>query len=299
MAARDWIKSRITSKTPTSLIRLGDGEFSWLGYGGPAPLQQTALALNVWFGRDDFDPVLLAATADRLRLAVRRATVIGLPRPSRQLSDPFCGYVNELFAQYELASAGQIFTDCGVHRFWQMMLAYRDLLTGLPFLGLVSGRDVSEHVRSTFSIDKIDVYQVPAERAMLGPFEGSGPHYPERFDQLCGELIVPFRGAVFLIGAGALGKIYADVISERGGIALDVGSVLDGWAGQASRGFLRQDPTSFGLDCYRQTVGLGAEEALDRYRNLLKSSFYGHTPSQEEFGFYEEMRGLSKSNLPT
>ena len=290
IAARDWIKARIIDGTPTSLIRLGDGEFSWLGYGTLAPWQQTSASLRVWFGRDDFGPLQLEKTANRLRLAVRRATIIGIPRPSRQLRDPFCGYVRGLFDLHELTSQGQLFTDSGVHRFWQMLLAYRDLLKGLPFLGIVSSRDIGDQVRTTFGVKNVVTYPVPSERGMPGAFEGHGPHYPERFDQLCGELTVPFRGAVFLIGAGALGKIYADIVCQLGGIALDIGSVLDGWAAMPSRGFLRQDPDSFVLNCYPQTSQLEADAVLARYRRLLYDSFYTHPPTDEELAFYQERR---------
>ena len=283
------MKGRIVAGTPTSLIRLGDGELSWLGYGGVAPWNQTSTSLNVWFGRDNFETVLLEETADQLRLAVRRASVVGLPRPSRQMRDPFCGYVRELFEVYKLRSPGQLFTDCGVHRFWQMLLAFRDLLTGLPFLGLISSRDIGDQIRTTFGIRELVTYPVPSERGMLGAFESMGPHYPERFKQLCDELIVPFRGAVFLIGAGALGKIYADIIFQRGGIALDAGSILDGWATKASREFLSEDPASFSLNCYDETINLKPEEVLSRYRDLLRQSLFVHFPTDEEFAFYEEM----------
>ena len=129
---------------------------------------------------------------------------------------------------------------------------------------------------------------------MLGAFESLGPHYPERFEQLCDELIIPFRGAVFLIGAGGLGKIYADIVCQRGGIALDVGSVLDGWAAKATRGFLWQDPDSFGLDCYRETINLRPDEVLSRYRDLLKNSLFVQVPNAEELAFYEEMPLIEK-----
>ena len=294
IAARDWMKRRIAAGTPTSLIRLGDGELSWLGYGSAAPWEHTATSLNVWFGRDDFEPAQLEETANRLRLAVSRATIIGLPRPSRQMRDPRCGYVRSLFELHDLTSPGQLFTDCGVHRYWQLLLAYRDLLTGLPFLGLISSRDIGIQIRTAFGIKELVTYPVPSERGMLGAFESLGPHYPERFEQLCDELIIPFRGAVFLIGAGGLGKIYADIVYQRGGIALDVGSILDGWAAEASREFLWQDPDSFELDCYRETINLRPDEVLSRYRDLLKNSLFVHVPNTEELAFYEEMPLIEK-----
>lgn len=175
-----------------------------------------------------------------------------------------------------------------------MLLAYRDLLTGLPFLGLISSRDIGDQIRTTFGIKELVTYPVPSERGMLGAFENLGPHYPERFKQLCDELIVPFRGAVFLIGAGALGKIYADIVFQRGGIALDAGSILDGWATKASREFLFEDPASFGLNCYDKTIDLKPEEVLSRYRDLLRHSLFVHFPNDEEFAFYEEMPLIQK-----
>ena len=288
ISALNWFKARIAAKDPASLIRLGDGEFSWLGYGGLAPWAQTSFALNVWFGRDDFASTQLSETASRLKEAVRNATVVGLPRPSRQKRDPFCRAVDEIFEQHNLKRPGQLFTDCGIHRLWQMLLAYRDLLADLPFLGIVTSRDIGERVKTTFRIKEVKTYPVPSERKALGSFENLGPHYPQRFEQLCEEISVPYRGAVFLVGAGALGKIYADIIFQRGGIAIDVGSVLDGWSGVGSRGFLRQDPAVFGLECYPETAALSSDQVVARYRALLRSVFYSLRPTEEEFLFYSD-----------
>jgi hypothetical protein len=49
------------------------------------------------------------------------------------------------------------------------------------------------------------------------------------------EISVPFPGACYLIGAGLLGKIYADRIRQLGGIAIDIGALVDGWVGINSR----------------------------------------------------------------
>jgi hypothetical protein len=295
LVARDWFKARIAAKEPASLIRLGDGEFSWLGYGELAPWEQTSFSLKVWFGRDDFPSSQLLQTANRLKEAVRNATVVGLPRGSRQQRDPFCAAVDEIFDSFNLTQPGQLFTDCGVHRYWQMLLAYRDLLDDLPFLGIVTCRDISERVKTTFRIKEVELYPIPSERKALGAFESQEPHYPQRFEQLCEEISVPYRGAVFLVGAGALGKIYADVIFQRGGIAIDVGSTLDGWSGVPSRGFLRQDPAVFGLECYAETCNLGPDDVITRYRSLLRSVFYSLRPTEEEISFYS---GGRESQLP-
>lgn len=288
IAARDWLRDRIAAREPASLIRLGDGEFAVLGYGDMSPWSQTSQALHVWFGRDDFEPLLLEKLATQLRDAVRSATVVGLPRPSRQATDPFCAWVGTTFERFFLQTPAQIYTDCAVHRLWQMLLAYREILAGLPFLGIISSRDIGPHIGATFGVAHVEVYPVPSERSALGAFESIGSHFPQRFEQLCDTLTVPYRGAVFLVGAGALGKIYAEVIRQRGGIAIDVGSVLDGWASQATRGFLVQDPDQFSLQIYDRTAGWPAEQLVSRYRGLLRSVFYRLPPSDEEIAFYEQ-----------
>lgn len=49
------------------------------------------------------------------------------------------------------------------------------------------------------------------------------------------ELVVHNKGDIFLIGGGPLGKVYYQKVKELGGIALDVGSTFDAWAGVATR----------------------------------------------------------------
>lgn len=165
----------------------------------------------VW--RDDFPPTQLLQTANRLREAVRNATVIGLPRGSRQQRDPSFAAVGKIFDSFQLKQPGQLFTDCGVHRFWQMLLAYRDLLADLPFLGIVTSRDIGERVKTTFGMENVALYPVPSERKRLGAFEDQAPHYPQRFEQLCEVISVPYRGAVFLVGAGALGMLFFSAVA--------------------------------------------------------------------------------------
>ena len=63
----------------------------------------------------------------------------------------------------------------------------------------------------------------------------------------------------FLVGAGVLGKIYCDRIKARGGVALDVGSILDSWAMIPSRDPFKTTTPAFTLEHFK-TVGPGWEE---------------------------------------
>jgi len=61
------------------------------------------------------------------------------------------------------------------------------------------------------------------------------PHFPDMYHELYRRIDVPRRGAVFLVAGGMLGKIYCTWIRERGGIAIDAGSVVDAWMGFNTR----------------------------------------------------------------
>jgi len=63
----------------------------------------------------------------------------------------------------------------------------------------------------------------------------SGAHFPNRYEELRSELSVDYPGMLFLVGAGICGKIYCRWIKDRGGVALDIGAVLDTWTGIGSR----------------------------------------------------------------
>jgi hypothetical protein len=65
------------------------------------------------------------------------------------------------------------------------------------------------------------------------------PHLGIRFDAILNDelprLLADAPGLVVLVGAGILGKIYCHRIKQLGGIAIDVGSMMDVWAGLKTR----------------------------------------------------------------
>lgn len=67
-------------------------------------------------------------------------------------------------------------------------------------------------------------------RTILIPKIGSG-HY-SKYKEIVSEIkgVIP-KVDIFLIGAGALGKGYALVIKNSGGIAIDIGQVMNVWNG--------------------------------------------------------------------
>ncbi len=66
-------------------------------------------------------------------------------------------------------------------------------------------------------------------------------HFPDLYEKLVAGIKVPRPGALFLVGAGFCGKLYADAIKRKGGIAVDVGSLFDLWAGRFTRPYMNFD----------------------------------------------------------
>lgn len=98
--------------------------------------------------------------------------------------------------------------------------------------------DLPDLLKYKFNLDGIKFYRIPGEqgsRQILGEKTVAGIHYPDEFHRLQAELSHPHHGRLFLVAGGILGKIYAATIRRCGGIALDVGSIVDAWTGRATR----------------------------------------------------------------
>lgn len=84
---------------------------------------------------------------------------------------------------------------------------------------------------------------IPGEKGKHPVAQGAA-HYPLIYEETLAWIDREARpGRLFLVGAGLLGKIYCAAIQQRGGVAVDVGSVLDLCGGSgATRGESRLQP---------------------------------------------------------
>ncbi|GGC81863.1 hypothetical protein GCM10010994_44760 [Chelatococcus reniformis] len=108
-------------------------------------------------------------------------------------------------------------------------------------LNLITGNDVREKLEAAFPGTRITQHRVPTEykfETSRAGWSESMPHFPDVFDQLMVQIKAGnFEGVTF-IGAGPCGKIYASAIKDAGGIAIDIGSIMDVWAGRNTRSFM-------------------------------------------------------------
>jgi tetratricopeptide (TPR) repeat protein len=256
----DFLAERIARAEPFSWIRLGDGEARFLMWQRPAlrgtmQVQDARAVIDWiwrnWFGSgiDTVDPARLAALADAFDAAVAGADLLGVPTAGRLAHDAqHVGYLAALeryltttpsderrfcdaFGHYALADAHPLFAR---------------LLKGLPFLGLIGPHPgMAGRLAERLGIPETAEWSIPGEQRLGRATAG---HFPDVYDHVMATLEVPFRGAVFLVAGGLLGKVYADRIKALGGIALDVGAIVDGWAGVNTRGAVLDRAMASALD---------------------------------------------------
>lgn len=254
------LTSDIQAQHPFSLLRIGDGEgdvLFWTLHAKAFPeLAQYCMGkiLRLMFGR--FAPAANAwdRFAATVHQAVQGATYLGFPTPNQAnmtlqaLADPFgdgfdvrgkIGVVavwDWLGRQPEawLSKPDTVWVNWHVHK------SLLDILPGLiKTAGMVSVISCHPEVLGLLH----DKNGVAKGRAILIPPQASSAgadlgefHYPGAFDKICSDLErQDLTGELFLVGAGWLGKYYCDLIRRRGGMAIDVGSMMDVWVGKSAR----------------------------------------------------------------
>lgn len=274
------LQSRIATRTPTTCIRIGDGEGVTLGqpdlsdpHAGPY--------LQTHFGHHLVQEQVDALSA-RLAGAVRRAWAIGvrqdvlgceLPDDIMRLSDDDRVAVMKAQAAlreverermdpasaYRLALLNRVMTrgfetdavltSAWCHFDWMESGLLAEIAVQQGHIGLVSSR---AGLADEFRAGGVEVDDWPVPARFIRRLAGWTPHFPDRYLELLETLRPAFPGQVFLVGAGILGKVYCDVIAERGGIAVDIGAVCDAWLGINTRPLVTQ--TRWGTDDIPSTL---------------------------------------------
>lgn len=247
-----------------SLLRLGDGEGVILSL-----LNRHDASLGNYlashFG-DRCTQARLDNLADRLLLAVERAQVLGVradvaadafpkdltglsnqrrvawarqnlslrPEESANL-DPDSAYrlilLGRWMAEFDWPEQA-LLTSAWIHFDWLESGFLADLAMGQERIGLVTGR---RDLAPLFRAVGIEVDEWPVPLRYLRRDADWTPHFPDRFNELLDTLTPKFPGQLFFVGAGICGKVYCDIIAQRGGIALDIGAVCDAWLGISTR----------------------------------------------------------------
>lgn len=252
-----WIVERIRTGIATALIRLGDGEGHFL----PLPrrahgplidhLQQDQRAMmELWWNRDWPDAATKRRITDQFRRAVSRADMLGIVPEARVLriyqtqgklvtSNRGVARVRAYIA-YRRAP-GQAVTSTQLQRDLAEWGLWADVLRAIPDgqIRWIGPHEMAGVLNDRFALTTAHRILIPGEAKYTGLFDPDTARpgtLIDYHDTVLGEVTQQAApGQVWLVAAGFLGKIYCDRIRMRGGIALDIGSLVDDWMGYATR----------------------------------------------------------------
>lgn len=251
--ALDPLLARITlalkARRGFSLIRLGDGEGSFLCGKRPdlGGATSNGLRLDQAISRRGgaLEEGAHQALIERFVAAVGRADAIGVPDLDQCLNGPEESWqvpagLALRFGAGGLTNLGPalISGGCHLHNFLLAEGSY----SRPPFLQVrcVIGPSLPQTLRGSSVLH----LAVPGERGKRLDALGEEAHYPGVYGRILETIercIGP--GDLVLVGAGILGKIYCDAISSQGGVAIDIGSVIDVASGlTGTRGEYRLHP---------------------------------------------------------
>lgn len=310
-AVADLLHANVARRRPFSFIRLGDGEGTLSAFSdasrledlvyfhshfGPevsidqvrqirANMEQAIASADLIGVRDDISDAAPGATGldpcdGRFHENFREMFVL---RPVERNLKPYAARrifnlfrrVEEGFPQQPALCSQWVCYDLAKLGFWD------DLLSGIGRVSIItSSRTLEARLRRRFGL-QVEALIVPRKAidATRAGETGQG-HYPHAYRSIRAALQRPLDGRVFLVGAGLAGKHYLHLVKQAGGIALDVGALLDAWASHATRRLvhaskapLQASPYSAPAD-FRLAAGrLHATEKQGQQRLVLHAGF--------------------------
>lgn len=280
------IRGKLEARAPFSFIRLGDGEGLLLSLTDKSPDSDFDYFIG-HFGEAARDRPLVFELRALLRDAIHQADLLGIRddildvefdasnfslsqeqfleqfRTSFKLrsTERSLGYegARRIAALHEavgrLEMGAQAYCSAWLHYSLHTSGALIRILASQERIGIISCRaELPERLNRLLGL-RVKFFHIPDMYRDIPPGEVPSDYVARLCDPLQDQL-VDCPGMLFLVGAGLFGKAYCQLIKSQGGIALDLGSLLDAWVGIGSR------PTVFGAMFPDEAVENGVPASL-------------------------------------
>lgn len=226
----------LQTKRPVSIIRAGDGEGLVLRSNTDIATYKDCVK-RVMVRQMGYEPTMGEVEQIRQNLitAYKGADIVGLPAHKN---------LDKLNEDWRTV-ASVVKPHCKTNKFTSTDVCYDMLYNGMLDEWLkgkeriiyIGCRDLDEAFKARYGTKYVHSYIIAPEAKFTSTYTEGMKHYPEQFNQMEWWLnAAPCEGVPCLVGAGVIGKIYCNWMRDRGGIALDVGAVMDLWAGFSTRG---------------------------------------------------------------
>ncbi|ESQ73900.1 hypothetical protein [Asticcacaulis sp. AC402] len=250
------IEEALRVRAGFSLIRLGDGEGAFLRLSDADERSYCGLyrynrldRSHVWFnGTIDIYASGFAETAFGLDKVIENADVAGLPYKTwieheyRIVSPTGISSLVNVFRLLATFSPNpaRFYTAQRIHIELARSGALKRIIQSQKDIGLIACHPaLPAFIRDTYGVEVSDFHRIPGEKlfeTIIGGEAAAGIHYPDRFNAIMDSLgRADLSGKLYLVAGGILGKFYCDRIKKSGGVAVDVGSLVDAWIGANTR----------------------------------------------------------------
>lgn len=220
---------------PVSIVRAGDGEGIVLNSNKDLASYQLCLQ-SVMKRQMGYEPILSDVEEVRKNLvrAYHGADIVGIPM-QMNFSELNKHWKNVEETVKPLCTTTKFTsTDVAYDMLYNGMLD--EWLTDKKRIIYIGCRDIDEGLKRRYGTTTVNSYIIAPEAKFTSGYEGER-HYPEMFNKMEWWLdAAKCEGAPCLVGAGVIGKIYCNWMRDRGGIAFDIGAVMDLWGGFSTRG---------------------------------------------------------------
>jgi|GEM_PF-5411295 len=226
----DYLREKVKSKQPFSLLRYGDGEGLFAFTPNGLHRKYNNACKKHW--GEVPRGIYRLQISKNIRQSYRQCDVAGLPFD-------FNGYMwrMALNSFLRLERKKQL-CMANIHIALAEEKVIDELIQDNPVF-YIGCRNIDEALleRNAKSVDRIIIsaqHRFEKKKPLL-PFYKQVKQIEEEVKQL------DLRGVLCLLGAGVAGKQLGIIMKERGGMVIDVGSVFDLWAGVKSRGWIKTD----------------------------------------------------------
>lgn len=244
------LKEAIDLKKPFSMIRLGDGEGRILGY--PEIFEPSVYlnqVLTYQYGpkvidalKEEFQGEYIDKSMLQLKSfieeAIESADIIGAPSWIHFRAPVDDNNFTPLTAQSvcldytsRLKNTKKIF-DHFIFKPFHKDGYFDKLLESVDKLTVISHTDMSDKLIARFNLQKCNHIKIPGHQSFM---KSDNLHYPDEYKKILLEINKISPGDVVFVAAGYLGKLYCSKVKENSGIAIDIGSIFDGWCGKGRK----------------------------------------------------------------
>ena len=228
----------LVNDRPTSLVRVGHAEIRLLGFPDFVHPVWASRSLDVCFGEPSVSSIYDELKADMLESFIN-ADFLGVPL--RQENDQHWKHALPLLEFLGVDLSKKALHSQNIHIELLTNGILGELINVAGEVLLIGCRDIEEKIKKHFGVSDIETVKIPGEAKFV---ELQDEHYPSLYPTIKTEIKRKIKKLV-LVGAGLPGNVYCDLAKSEGAVAIDIGSVMDIWAGANTR-------TSF--DKYKQLI---------------------------------------------